>query len=83
MKKYRYTHEDGEQEIITARFTKEELTMMRYALFVFEGREMNEDNEKTMDDTLRKKAVILDVKLKQLKGINSRVLDKFFETYIP
>ena len=83
MKKYMYTHEDREQEIITARFTKEELTMIRYALFVFGSVEVNEDNEKLNDDTLRKKAAILDCKLRQFKGINMNVLEDFIETYIP
>jgi hypothetical protein len=44
---------------------------------------MNEDNEKTMDDTLRKRAIIIDVKLKKLKGINNRVHSDFVDKFIP
>lgn len=83
MKKYQYTHEDGTKEIVTARFTKEELTMIRFALFVYDDCAYNEDNEKTMDDTLRKRAAIIDVKLKKLKGINNRVHSDFVDNFIP
>ena len=83
MKKYEYTHQDGTKEIITARFTKEELTMIRFALFVYDDWAMNQDNEKTMDDTLRKRAAIIDVKLSQFKGINNRIHSDFVDNFIP
>ena len=83
MKKYEYTPEDGTKEIVTARFTKEELTMIRFALFVYDDEAMNRDNEKTMDDTLRKRAKIIDIKLKKLKGINNRVHSDFVDNFIP
>ena len=83
MKKYEYTHEDGTKEIITARFTKEELTMIRFALFIFDDCAMNEDNEKTMNQTLRKRAAIIEVKLKKLKGINNRIHSDFVDNFIP
>lgn len=82
MKKYRYTHNDGEQEIITARFTKKELTIIRYALFIYDDICMNEDNEKTESDLLRKAANIIDAKC-VLKGINNKVYNEFVDKYIP
>lgn len=82
MNKHRYTHTDGEEQIITARFTKKELTMIRYALFIYDDISMNEDNENTESDMLRKASYIIDAKCR-LKGVSNDDYSEFVDKYIP
>jgi hypothetical protein len=83
MKKYRYTHHDGTQEIVTARFTQKEIMMIHYAVGIaFDDVAMNEDNEKLESDELRKALYVIKAKC-TLKGWTNKKADKFFDDYIP
>lgn len=79
MKKYRYTHTDGSQEIITTRFTNKELSMMVKAVERYDDICYNEEG-KTGTDEIRKAVDIILAKA-NLKGIPQFDESKYDDFY--